>query len=91
MQNFAKLYNLPTVVKKGKEGKPVLNLCIVGDMVRELLDNPLFDDLTIVEGADYFCTVGYIHLGKPSLVKKEAKDSSRTLPPWELKKLSVSR
>lgn len=73
MQNFAKLYNLPTVVKKGKEGKPVLNLCIVGDMVRELLDNPLFDDLTIVEGADYFCTVGYIHLGKPSPVKKEAK------------------
>ncbi|MGO9138631.1 MAG: heterodisulfide reductase-related iron-sulfur binding cluster [Syntrophales bacterium] len=73
MQNFAKLYNLPTVVKKGKEGEPVLNLCIVGDMVRELLDNPLFDDLTIVEGADYFCTVGYIHLGKPSSVKKEAK------------------
>ena len=73
MQNFAKLKSLPTVVKKGKEGKPVLNLCIVGDMVRELLDNPLFDDLTIVEGADYFCTVGYIHLGKPSLVVKEAK------------------
>jgi len=72
-QNFTKLYNLPTVVKKGEEGKPVLNLCIVGDMVRELLYNPLFDDLTIVEGANYFCTVGYIHLGKPSPVKKEAK------------------
>jgi len=73
MQNFAKLQNLPTVVKKGKKGAPVLNLCIVGDMVRELLDNPLFEDLTIVEGADYFCTVGYIHLGRPSPVKKEAK------------------
>jgi Fe-S oxidoreductase len=73
MQNFAKLHSLPTVVKKGKEGKPALNLCIVGDMVRELLDNPLFEDLTIIEGADYFCTVGYIHLGRPTLVKKEAK------------------
>jgi NAD-dependent dihydropyrimidine dehydrogenase PreA subunit len=73
IQNFSKLHSLPTVIKKGKEGRPVLNLCIVGDMVRELLDNPLFEDLTIVEGADYFCTVGYIHLGKPSPVKIEGK------------------
>jgi len=73
MQNFAKLHSLPTVVKKGKEGMPVLNLCIVGDMVREFLDNPLFEGLTVVEGGDYFCTVGYIHLGEPSPVKKEAK------------------
>jgi Fe-S oxidoreductase len=72
-QNFAKLHSLPTVVKKGKEGMPVLNLCIVGDMVRELLDNSLFEGLTVVEGADYFCTVGYIHLGKTSPVKKGAK------------------
>jgi Fe-S oxidoreductase len=73
MQNFAKLHCLPTVVKTGKEGRPVLNLCVVGDMVREFLDNPLFEGLTFVEGADYFCTVGYIHLGKPSVVKNEAK------------------
>jgi len=73
MQNVAKLHSLPTVIKKGREGKPVMNICIVGDMVRELLDNPLFEGLTVVEGADYFCTVGYIHLGKPSPVKKEAE------------------
>ncbi len=73
VQNFAKLHNLPTVVKPGQPGKPVLNLCIVGDMVRDLLNHPLFEGLTIVEGADYFCTVGYIHLGKPGLVKQEAR------------------
>jgi Fe-S oxidoreductase len=73
MQNFSKLHGLPTVIKKGREGMPVMNICIVGDMVRELLDNPLFEGLTLVEGADYFCTVGYIHLGKPSPVRKEAK------------------
>jgi Fe-S oxidoreductase len=73
IQNFTKLHNLPTVVKKGEEGKPVMNLCIVGDMVREHLDNPLFEGLTVIEGADYFCTVGYIHLGRPGSVKKEAK------------------
>jgi len=42
--------------------------------------------LTIVEGADYFCTVGYIHLGKPSPVREEAKRFIGTWPPWELKK-----
>lgn len=73
LQNFAKYHNLPTVVKKGQAGKPIMNLCIVGDMVRDLLDNPLFEGLTLVEGADYFCTVGYIHLGKPSVIKKEAQ------------------
>ena len=72
LENFSKLHNLPTVVKKGDPGKPVMNLCIVGDMVREELDNPLFEGLTLVEGADYFCTVGYIHLGRPSPVRKEA-------------------
>jgi Fe-S oxidoreductase len=41
-------------------------------MVREQLKGPLFKGLTIVEGADYFCGVGYIHLGKPSLTKKQA-------------------
>ncbi len=73
VQNFEKLHRLPSVVKRGQEGKAVMNLCIVGDMVRDLLDHPLFEGLTLVEGADYFCTVGYIHLGKPGLVKKAAK------------------
>ena len=73
LQNFAKFHSLPTVVKKGQAGKPVMNLCIVGDMVRDLLDNPLFEGLTLVEGADYFCTVGYIHLGKPGVIKQEAQ------------------
>ncbi len=72
-KNFAGLSGLPSVVKQGDPGKPVMNICIVGDMVRDLLENPLFEGLTIVEGADYFCTVGYIHLGKPSPVAKEAQ------------------
>lgn len=72
-ENFEKLSSLPTVIKQGEPGKAVMNLCIVGDMVREQLNSPLFKGVTTVEGADYFCTVGYVHLGKPSPVKKEAK------------------
>ncbi|MEN6464913.1 MAG: (Fe-S)-binding protein [Syntrophaceae bacterium] len=73
LENFSKLHNLPTVIKQGEPGRPVMNLCIVGDMVREQLGNPLFKGLTTIEGADYFCTVGYVHLGKPSLLKAQAK------------------
>lgn len=73
LENFSKLHNLPTVIKQGEPGRPVMNLCIVGDMVREQLGNPLFKGLTTIEGADYFCTVGYVHLGKPSLLETQAK------------------
>ena len=73
LDNFSKLHNLPTVIKQGDPGRPVMNLCIVGDMVREQLNTPLFKGLTTIEGADYFCTVGYVHLGKPSLMKAQAR------------------
>ena len=66
-ERFAKLHDLPVKIEMGDPGRPVLNLCIVGAMVREQIQGPLFKGLTIVEGADYFCGVGYIHLGKPSM------------------------
>ena len=72
LDRFAKLLELATHVEKGEPGKPAVNLCIVGAMVREQLRGPLFKGLTVVEGADYFCGVGYIHLGKPSLTAKQA-------------------
>jgi Fe-S oxidoreductase len=86
-KNFAGLSGLPTVVKQGEAGKPVMNICIVGDMVRDLLENPLFEGLTVVEGADYFCQIGYIHLGKPSPVGKGAQkfiDNLAALNPKEV-------
>jgi Fe-S oxidoreductase len=72
LARFAALHELPTMIEQGDPGKPVVNLCIVGAMVREQLKGPLFSGLTVVEGADYFCGVGYIHLGKPSLTEKQA-------------------
>ncbi len=73
LDNFAKLHNLPTVIKQGEPGRPIMNLCIVGDMVREQLNTPIFKGVTTIEGADYFCAVGFIHLGKPSLVRAQAR------------------
>ncbi|MFZ0944209.1 MAG: (Fe-S)-binding protein [Syntrophobacteraceae bacterium] len=72
-ERFAKLHDLPVKIEMGDPGRPVLNLCIVGAMVREQIQGPLFKGLTIVEGADYFCGVGYIHLGKPSMTARQAQ------------------
>jgi Fe-S oxidoreductase len=72
-ERFSKLHDLPTQIEMGEPGKPVINLCIVGAMVREQIRGPLFKGLTVVEGADYFCGVGYIHLGRPSLTERQAR------------------
>ncbi len=72
-EKFSRLHNLPTKVQTGEPDMPAMNLCIVGSMVRDQLKGTLFDGLTIVEGADYFCALGYVHLGRPSVVKREIR------------------
>ncbi|RLB09472.1 MAG: hypothetical protein DRG59_02240 [Deltaproteobacteria bacterium] len=69
-EKFAQLHNLPSKVVSGDPEKPAMNLCIVGNMVKDQVAGSLFSGLTLVEGADYFCTLGYVHLGKPSIVKE---------------------
>jgi Fe-S oxidoreductase len=63
---------LPSKVIKGKPGRPVLNLCIVGEFLPGVIEGQLFDGLTITKGGSYFCNIGWIHLGKPSKVKESA-------------------
>ncbi len=63
---------LPPEVTKGKPGKPVLNLCTV-DFVPGAIEGQLFDGLTITKGGDYFCYIGWIHVGKPSMVEENAQ------------------
>ncbi len=68
-ERFSQLHSLPTKVHAGMPEKPAMNLCIVGNMVREQVAGLLFEGLTMVEGADYFCALGYVHLGRPSVVR----------------------
>jgi Fe-S oxidoreductase len=65
-ERYAKFLEIPGKMEAGEPGKPVLNLCIVGAMVREQIKGPLFEGLTVVEGGDYYCGVGHIHIGQPS-------------------------
>ncbi len=78
LERFTRLHELATHVEKGEPGKPVVNLCIVRAMVREQLRGPLFKGLTIVEGADYFCGAGCIHLENLVLRQNRHSPSSKT-------------
>ncbi len=70
MMNMAS--QLPSEVIKGKQGKPVVNLCSV-DLLPGVIGGKLFDGLTITKGGDYFCYIGWIHVGKPSPLKENAQ------------------
>jgi Fe-S oxidoreductase len=72
LANMSMASQLPSKVIKGAHGKPVLNLCTVGDFLPGVIEGQLFNGLTITKGGDYFCYIGWIHLGKPGKVKENA-------------------
>lgn len=65
---------IPSEIIAGDPNKPALSLCV---MERQLppgtLTSQLFAGLTIVKGGDYFCLIGYVHIGKETPIKKGAQ------------------
>jgi len=65
---------VPNVVIPGDPDKPVLSLCIMENQLPEdCISSQMFDGMTIVKGGDYFCYVGYVHIGKESPMAKNAQ------------------
>jgi Fe-S oxidoreductase len=73
LSNMSMASQLPSKVVKGHVGKPVMNLCTVGDFLPGVLEGQLFEGLTTTKGGDYFCYIGWIHLGRPGKVKENAE------------------
>jgi len=63
---------LPSEVIKGDPKKPTMSLCSVGDILPGIIEGQLFDGLTLLKGGDYFCYIGWIHVGRPGMVKENA-------------------
>ncbi|MBN1881452.1 MAG: (Fe-S)-binding protein [Deltaproteobacteria bacterium] len=70
---------MPTQVIEGDTDKPTLSLCSVGGLIPGAIEGRLFEGLTILTGGDYFCYIGWIHLGKPSMVREHAEKTVRNL------------
>lgn len=64
---------VPTQVIEGRPGRPVMSLCSVGDFIPGVFEGRLFDGLTFLKGGDYFCYIGWVHVGKPGKVRENAK------------------
>ncbi|MBN1635102.1 MAG: (Fe-S)-binding protein [Deltaproteobacteria bacterium] len=64
---------LPSEVIQGDPGKPFLHLCTVGDFIPGAIEGQLFDGLSKIKGGDYFCYIGWIHLGRPGMVRDNAQ------------------
>ncbi|MGD0276860.1 MAG: hypothetical protein ABSB79_12560, partial [Syntrophales bacterium] len=65
---------LPNVITLGEPDKPALSICIMeNNLPPDVNKSRMFDGLTIVKGGDYFCYVGWLHLGKASSVEKNAR------------------
>lgn len=65
-------YNMPSEIQKGAEDGPVIDICTIYPMTHWLFDGALFDGATIVRGGDYFCGIGFYHIGLASPVEERA-------------------
>jgi Fe-S oxidoreductase len=74
----AKIFDLaatiPASVTPGDSDKPALSICIMeANLPPGALSGQMFKGMTVVKGGDYFCYVGYVHLGQESPVAKHAR------------------
>jgi len=67
---FAYMCRGTNEVKPGAKGKPAISSCVVKPALPRPLEGELFDDLTHIRGEDYFCQIGWIHMGKWSPIDK---------------------
>ncbi|MCP4753257.1 MAG: (Fe-S)-binding protein [Proteobacteria bacterium] len=69
--NMAFAYNVPTEIEEGNGG-PTIDLCTVYPIVPGLFEGILFENATFLKGGDYFCGIGFYHIGMASPVEKKA-------------------
>ncbi len=70
---FRNLPNAPSQIIPGDESRPALGLCSVGDLIPGLFEGPLFEGMTVLKGGEYFCNVGWVHLGYETPVREGAR------------------
>ena len=74
LTSFDRFFEVPSELIPGDPNKPVLSLCVMERYIPEgALDGQLFQGMTVVKGGEYFCFIGYVHAGKESPIKKNAR------------------
>ena len=71
-KNMEGAYQIPSEIERGTEGKPVIDLCTVSPFIPGLFQGMLYEDSTFLRGGDYFCGIGFYHIGLATPVKEKA-------------------
>lgn len=85
---FDRTPTIPSEVVKGKPDKPVLSLCVMERRLPQgAIGGQMFDGLTVVKGGEYFCYIGYVHIGKESPIGQNARKFVDKLTSLEAKEI----
>ncbi|MFC1821438.1 heterodisulfide reductase-related iron-sulfur binding cluster [Thermodesulfobacteriota bacterium] len=71
-RNMEAAYGIPSEIQKGVEGGPTIDVCTVYPIIPNLFEGILFEDATFLRGGDYFCGIGFYHIGMASKVEEKA-------------------
>jgi Fe-S oxidoreductase len=79
---------VPSAVIKGDPSKPALSLCVMEKRLpKDAIGGRMFEGMTLAKGGDYFCYLGYVHIGMETPLKENAKkfvDSIKSLQNQEV-------
>jgi Fe-S oxidoreductase len=65
---------VPSALTKGDPSRPALSLCCMEwALPDDAVGGQMFQGMTTVKGGDYFCYLGYVHIGMPSPLKEHAQ------------------
>jgi Fe-S oxidoreductase len=65
---------MPSAVIPGDPDKPALSLCAMEwALPKGAVGGSMFDGMTVAKGGDYFCYLGYLHIGMDSPLKANAR------------------
>ncbi len=70
---FQAAASLPSVVEKGAPHQPAISLCTMEPLAADLIQGTLFQGLTVIKGGDFFCSIGYLHIGQESPIREGAR------------------
>ncbi len=65
---------LPTELIRGDESKPALSLCVMERPIPDgAIGGQMFEGMTVAKGGDYFCYLGFVHIGMASPLEENAR------------------
>ncbi len=71
---------MPSALIKGDDSKPALSMCVMEPFVpNDAVGGQMFEGMTVARGGDYFCYLGYVHIGMDSPLAEHARGFIDTL------------